>query len=233
MTINPDAMVFFRIGLITVNATVFYTWVVMAILCLTSYAITKNLKTHGRITHWQSILESLYCMVAGQIRDVTEQEPSSYIPFLGTLFIFIFTANIMEVVPLYHPPTSSLSTTAALAVCVFFAVPCFAIMNHGVWMFLKEYARPSIFMVPFNILGEITRTISLAVRLFGNIMSESLIAGIFLMIVPLFVPVVMQVFGLVIGTVQAYIFFMLATVFIGSAAGTKERGLNKNNGKEE
>jgi len=125
------------------------------------------------------------------------------VSFLGTLFIFIFTANIMEVVPLYHPPTASLSTTAALAVCVFFAVPYFTIMKHGALKFLKEYAEPSIFM------------------------GESLIAGILLLIVPLFVPVAMQLFGIVIGTVQAYIFFTLATVFIGSAAGTKESVLNK------
>jgi F-type H+-transporting ATPase subunit a len=227
MTINPDSMELFRIGLIPINATIFYTWVVMTVLCVASYAITKNLKTHGKITRWQSILESLYSLVAGQIREVTGQDPSAYVSFLGTLFIFIFTANIMEVVPLYHPPTASLSTTAALAVCVFFAVPYFTIMKHGALKFLKEYAEPSIFMAPFNILGEITRTISLAVRLFGNIMSESLIAGILLLIVPLFVPVAMQLFGIVIGTVQAYIFFTLATVFIGSAAGTKESVLNK------
>jgi F-type H+-transporting ATPase subunit a len=168
------------------------------------------------------VLETLYTLISVQIKDVTSADPTPLVPFLGTLFVFILTANLMEVVPLFHPPTASLSTTAALSVCVFFAVPVFGIMKKGVWGFLKEYAEPSVFMIFFNILGEITRTVSLSVRLFGNIMSETLIAGILLIMVPLFVPVVMQIFGIIIGTVQAYIFFILATVFVGSAAAGRQ-----------
>ncbi|MGB5158211.1 F0F1 ATP synthase subunit A [Desulfobacterium sp. N47] len=219
---NPDQIIFFKAGVFPINATIFFTWVIMLLLCLISWTITGKLSSGPKISRFQSILETIYTLISSQIKDVTGSDPTPLVPFLGTLFVFILTANLMEVVPLFHPPTASLSTTAALSICVFFAVPVFGIMKKGVWGFLKEYAQPSVFMILFNILGEITRTVSLSVRLFGNIMSETLIAGILLVLVPLFVPVVMQIFGIIIGTVQAYIFFILATVFVGSAASGKQ-----------
>ncbi|MBN2755175.1 MAG: F0F1 ATP synthase subunit A [Candidatus Goldbacteria bacterium] len=217
MEINPDNMQLFGIGAIKINATIFYTWIVMALLTGFSAVITSRLSTGAKIPRWQGVLEVIVSFVSGQIRQVIGRDPWPYVPFLGTLGIFILVCNLMEVVPLYHPPTSSLSTTAALAVSVFFAVPFFGIMKNGLWAHIKSYFQPSFFMLPFHIISEVSRTVSLAVRLFGNIMSESLMIGVFLSVVPLFVPLVMQVFGLVIGVVQAYIFFTLATVYIGSS----------------
>jgi len=120
-------------------------------------------------------------------------------------------------VPGYVPPTSSLSTTAALAICVFFAVPVYGIANEGFISYLKQYMKPTPLMLPFNILGEFTRTLALAVRLFGNVMSETKIAAILLAVVPFFFPVIMEILGLLIGMIQAFIFTVLAMIYIASA----------------
>jgi F-type H+-transporting ATPase subunit a len=155
--------------------------------------------------------------IEAQVGAVLGLNARPFLPFLGTLFLFILTANLLEVVPLYHAPTSSLSTTAALAASVFFAVPFYGIRKRGLAGYFREYLKPSPLMLPFNVISELSRTASLAVRLFGNMMSEGLIAAALLAIVPLFVPMIMQGFGLVIGAIQAYIFFTLASVYIGAA----------------
>ena len=233
MEIDSDKVIYFKAGFFVINQTIACTWVVMSVLCLIAWLATRSITSGPKISRWQGLLETGIAMCRGQIFDVMKQDPGPYLAFLGTLFLFIFTSNVMESVPGFHATTASLSTTAALAVSVFIAVPVFGIMKKGVLEFLKNYTDPSIIMLPFNIISELSRTVSLAVRLFGNIMSGSLIGGVLLMIVPLFVPVVMQLFGLLIGTVQAYIFFTLATVFIGSAvAATAETGRTKK-GKEE
>ena len=216
MNINPDKQVLFEYGPLHLNATILWTWVVMAVLTVTSAVITSGLSA-GRRGPWENALEAVGVFFSSQVRGIMGIEPSPFVPFLGTLGLFILFSNIMEVVPLFHPPTSSLSTTAALAVCVFFAVPYFGIRKKGLWNHLKTYFLPTPLMLPFHLIAEVSRTISLAVRLFGNIMSEALILAVLLSIVPLFLPLVMQAFGLVIGTVQAYIFFTLAAVYIGSS----------------
>ena len=133
----------------------------------------------------------------------------------------------MDIVPGYHAPTGSLNTTAALSLCVFFAVPVFGIATGGVGAYLKNYIKPSPIMLPFNIIGELSRTLALAVRLFGNIMSGSMIAGILLSIAPLFLPVIMDAFGLLVGQIQAYIFAILASVYIASSIRTKKKNIDK------
>lgn len=217
MEINPDNMELFAIGALKINATIFYTWIVMAVLVSASAVITSKLSTGKKVPRWQSVLETFVTFISGQTKEVTGRNPWDFVPFLGTLALFILACNVMEVVPLYHPPTSSLSTTAALAVAVFFAVPFFGITQKGLWNHLKSYFQPSPIMLPFHVISELSRTISLAVRLFGNMMSESLMVAVFLSVVPLFIPLVMQGFGLIIGIVQAYIFFTLASVYIGSS----------------
>jgi F-type H+-transporting ATPase subunit a len=153
-----------------------------------------------------------------QIRGIAQMSPDRYIPFSGTLFLFISVANLLDIIPGYRTPTSSLSTTAALAICVFFAVPIYGIERVGVVRYLKHYVEPSILMLPFHIIGEFSRTIALAVRLFGNMMSETMLIAILLSIAPLFLPVPLELLGLLIGQVQAYIFAVLATVYIVSAS---------------
>ena len=157
-----------------------------------------------------------------QIRQISQQDPGPYLPFIGTLFIFISFSNLLTIFPGYHPPTDSLSTTAALALCVLVAVPFFGIAQQGLRGYLSHYLKPTVLMLPFHILSELTRTLALAVRLFGNVMSGAMIGAILLAVVPLFFPLIMQLLELLIGQVQAFIFAVLATVYIASAAQAHE-----------
>lgn len=217
MNVTPDAVVLFESGALKVNATLAWTWGVMLLLAAGSWGITRRLTGSERISRGQNLLEVLVLGVLEQIRELGPARPERFLPFVGTLFVFVAVSNTLGVVPGFEPPTGSLSTTAALALCVFVAVPYFGIRERGVGGYLKQYLQPTPFMLPFNLIGEVSRTLSLAVRLFGNIMSGSMIVAILLAIAPLLFPVVMQVLGLLTGIIQAYIFSMLAMVFIASA----------------
>ena len=218
MTINPDGIILFEWGWFQINATIFFTWLVMLFLTLGSWLITRKLTSEGTLSRWQNLLEVIVNGIKGQIYEVSRQEPGPYLPFVGTLFIFIAISNILAIIPGYIPPTSSLSTTAALAICVFIAVPVFGVTNQGVMNYLRQYLQPTFFMLPFNIIGELSRTLALAVRLYGNMMSGTIIVAILLTITPLIFPVVMQALGLLTGLIQAYIFAILAMVYIASAS---------------
>jgi F-type H+-transporting ATPase subunit a len=171
-----------------------------------------------------NLLEIIVTGIEKQIEEVGLSPPRKYIGFLGTLFLFIATASLCTIFPGYSPPTSSLSTTVALALCVFVAVPLFGILDQGVWGYLKTYIEPTIIMLPFNIISELSRTLALSIRLFGNMMSGEMIVGILLTITPLLFPIVMTVLGLLTGMVQAYIFSILAAVYIAAATrGRKSR----------
>lgn len=217
MTITPDTIVYWQLGPYAITATLVFTWVVMAILVLVSWLVTRRLTTGARVSRGQLLLEIVVNGIRAQIREVDDSNPDRYLPFVGTLFLFIVTSNVLSVVPGFHPPTGSLSTTSALALCVFVAVPVFGIASHGPGAYFRSYLQPSPFMLPFNLIGEVTRTIALAIRLFGNMMSGTMIAAIALAIAPLFFPVIMNVLGLLIGVIQAYIFSILALVFIAAA----------------
>jgi F-type H+-transporting ATPase subunit a len=217
MELSPDTLVFWQWGPLRINATLVYTWLVMAILVLGSWLATRNLTIEPHMSIWQNALESLVTLTRRQIEEIMHQKPAPFLPFIGTLFLFISVANLLSVLPGYRAPTGSLSTTAALATVVFIAVPVFGIQRLGLGGYVKQYIQPTVFMLPFHIIGELSRTLGLAVRLFGNVMSGDLIAAILLAIVPLFFPVIMQLLGLLIGQIQAYIFAVLATVFIASA----------------
>jgi len=202
---------------VKLNATILFTWLVMAILALGSWLVTRRLSTGPRLSRLQNLLEVLVTGMRDQIRDVSGQDPGQYLPFVGTLFLFIAMANLLSVVPGYEPPTGSLSTTAALAACVFVAVPLYGVASQGLLGYLKHYIRPTPLMLPFNLTGELSRTLALAVRLYGNMMSGTVIAAILIGFVPLFVPILMQLLGLLTGMIQAYIFAVLAMVYIASA----------------
>jgi len=217
MEISPDAIIIFQWNGIHLNATILFTWVVMLILILISWLATRNLTIGPKISRWQNFLEVIVGYIRQQVKEITQQNPDPFIPFLGTLFLFISVSNLLAIIPGYQPPTGSLSTTSALAICVFFAIPIFGIAKRGGMAYFKHYLEPSIFMAPFNVIGDFSRTLALAVRLFGNVMSGSLIVAVLLIITPLFIPIVMQVLGLLIGQIQAYIFTVLATVYIASA----------------
>lgn len=218
MHISPDNVVLLQWGGVAINATIVFTWGIMLLLSLGSRLITRRLSTTEQLSRWQNLLEVLVDGMREQIRQVSHQEPEQYLEFIGTLFLFIASANILTIVPGYLPPTGSLSTTAGLAGCVFVAVPLYGIMHQGLAGYLRHYLQPSLFMMPFNIIGEFSRTIALAVRLFGNVMSGHMIVAILVSIVPLIFPLIMQVFGLLTGLIQAYIFAVLAIVYIASSA---------------
>lgn len=220
MRLSPDELIFLQYGFIKLNATIVYTWGLMLVMVIGSKIITNKLSTGLERSRWQNILEIIVTSILEQIEDIGLDQPKKYLGFLGTLFLFIGMANLCIIIPGYEPPTGSLSTTAALALCVFVAVPLFGIEEQGIGNYLKTYTEPTIIMLPFNIISELSRTLALAVRLFGNIMSGSMIVAILLTITPFIFPIVMTALGLLVGTVQAYIFSVLATVYI--AAATRE-----------
>jgi len=222
MNITPDNITIFHWGSFAVNATLFYTWIVMSILILGSWWITRKISSDIPVSRWQHLLEVVVSALRTQIRETCDEEPSRYMPFIGTLFIFVAVSNLLSIIPGYHPPTGSLSTTTALALCVFVAVPLYGISQQGLINYLKHYISPSVFMLPFNIIGEVSRTLALAVRLYGNIMAGTMILAILLIVTPFFVPIAMRAFGILIGLIQAYIFAVLATVYIASASRAQE-----------
>lgn len=217
MKLTPDESIAWQHGFIVINSTITWTWVIMIVLTVASWLITRRLRTDIRISRWQCILEMIVIGINKQIKEIGLQQPEKYIGFLGTLFLFIATSNLCIIFPFYEPPTSSLSTTAALAISVFVAVPFYGILEGGLRNYLKSYLQPTFIMLPFNIISELSRTLALAVRLFGNIMSGGVIASILLSITPFFFPAVMNALGLLTGMVQAYIFSILATVYIAAA----------------
>ncbi|HZX21916.1 MAG TPA: F0F1 ATP synthase subunit A [Woeseiaceae bacterium] len=223
MTISPDGIVVFEWGWLRLTATVVWTWAVMALMTIGSWLITRRLQTGTELSRWQNLVEVIVTGIRDQIRQVSHQEPGGYLPFVGTLFLFIATANLLNVVPGYMAPTGSLSTTTALAICVFVAVPLYGIVYEGPLAYLRHYVHPTWLMLPFNVIGEISRTIALAVRLYGNIMSGTVLVAILVSLTPYFFPVVMQLLGLLTGMIQAYIFAVLAMVYIASATSAHER----------
>lgn len=217
MKLSPDETVFWQHGFITINLTIVTTWALMLVLILAARLVTRKLKTDNTISRWQCILEMIVTGINQQIKEVGLNHPEQYISFIGTLFLFIGISNLCIIFPGYTPPTASLSTTAALALCVFIAVPFYGISKSGLGGYLKSYLKPTFIMLPFNLISEISRTLALAVRLFGNIMSGGMIVAILLSISPFIFPVIMNALGLLTGMVQAYIFSILATVYIAAA----------------
>ncbi len=217
MRLSPDEVIYWQHGLFKINATLAFTWGLMIVLAVGSKLVTRHLSAGLSRSRWQNLLEIIVIAIEKQIEDVGLRHPRRYLAFLGTLFLFIAVASLCTVLPGYKPPTGSLSTTAALALCVFVAVPLFGIRRQGLFRYLASYTHPTVIMLPFNIIGDLSRTLALAVRLFGNIMSEEMIVGILLTITPFLFPIVMTVLGLLTGMVQAYIFSILAAVYIAAA----------------
>lgn len=222
MRLSPDQMIFWQHGFFKLNATILFTWGVMLILAVGSKLVTRRLSTDLDRSRWQNLLEIIVTSIMQQIEEVGLRHPQRYIGFLGTLFLFVATAALCTVIPGYEPPTGSLSTTVALALCVFVAVPLFGIEEQGMGGYLKSYVQPTVIMLPFNIISEVSRTLALAVRLFGNMMSGAMIIGILLSITPFIFPVFMTLLGLLTGMVQAYIFSILAAVYIAAATQTRK-----------
>ncbi|HEY6927137.1 MAG TPA: F0F1 ATP synthase subunit A [Steroidobacteraceae bacterium] len=222
MRLTSDQLVLWHYGFVKLNATIVTTWLLMLLLALGAWLITRRLSTELNTSRWQAALEILITGIDEQIKEVGLAVPQHYLPFIGTLFLFIATANLLTILPVYEPPTGSLSTTTALALCVFVAVPLFGIGRRGWRRYLRSYREPTLLMLPFNLISEVSRTLALAIRLFGNMMSGTMIIAILLTITPFLFPVAMSALGLLTGMVQAYIFCVLAAVYIAAATGDAE-----------
>ncbi len=222
MRLSSDSFILWQHGFFKLNVTIVTTWVLMAVMVVGAKLITRNLEHKVHISRWQGLLEVIVVSIRKQIREVGLSRPERYLGFLGTLFLFIALSNFCTIIPGYEPPTGSLSTTAALALSVFVAVPLYGITESGLGAYLRSYTRPTILMLPFNIISELSRTLAMAIRLFGNIMSGTMILAILLTITPFLFPIVMSLLGLLTGMVQAYIFSILATVYIAAATRVRE-----------
>ena len=227
MRLSPDQIIFWQHGFFKLNGTIVFTWGLMIVLAVGAKLITRNLSTELERTRWQNFLEIIVTGINKQIEEVGLRHPEKYLGFLGTLFLFVAVSALCTIIPGYEPPTASLSTTVALALCVFVAVPLFGIEDQGLGGYLKSYIEPTVIMLPFNIISELSRTLALAVRLFGNMMSGAMIIGILLTITPFIFPIVMTLLGLLTGMVQAYIFSILAAVYIAAATRTRRPKLEK------
>lgn len=223
--LGPDSTIYAEWNFIRINATLVFTWLTMILLVGGSWLITRNLSTRPPIGRKQTVLEAIVDLLDSQVSEVMNRSSRRYLPFIGTLFLFIVTMNLLDVIPGFSAPTASISTTAALALCVFLAVPLYGVQSQGWRNYLKQYMEPSPIVLPFNIIGELSRTLALAVRLFGNIMSGQMTVAILLSLAPLFFPIIMQLLGLLIGFIQAYIFAVLAAVFIASGLRQNAEGV--------
>jgi F-type H+-transporting ATPase subunit a len=217
-----DTSVVFHLGPIPITAPVVVSWGIMALLAGGSWLFTRRLTLQP--SGVQTGLELVVQTISEQIRATMRAEPRRYLPLIGTLFLFILAANWSSMVPGVEPPTAHIETDAALALIVFVAIAWFGIRARGVVGWLTSFAEPNLLMLPLNLVESITRTFSLLVRLFGNVMSGVFVIGIILSLVGLLVPVPLMALELLTGAVQAYIFSVLAMVFIAGAVGDASPG---------
>lgn len=221
METNPLAAdILFSLGPVPISRAVVTTWIIMGVLVLGSAVILRKPKL--RAGPAQTMLEILVETLGRQIREILNRDPGPFLPILGTLFIFLVVANLATVVPGATPPTGHIETPAALAAIVFVSVHVFGLRARGLPRYLRHYVQPNPVMLPLNVLSEMTRTFSLMIRLFGNMMSHEFVIAIVVFLAGLFVPVPFMLLGILIGIIQAYIFTVLATVYIGAAVGSVE-----------
>ena len=227
MTSPLTSNTLFHLGPVPVTAAVVTTWAIMMGLALGGILLRRSLSRTPSAT--QAAVELVVEAVDGQIRDTMGVEPSPYRAFIGTLFLFIFVANWCSLVPGVEPPTAQIETDAALALVVFVAVIWYGIRAGGVRGYLATFASPNPIMIPLNFLESLTRTFSLVVRLFGNVMSGVVVVGIVLSVAGLLVPIPLMALDLLTGAVQAYIFAVLAMVFIAGAVSEGKKDTEANN----
>jgi F-type H+-transporting ATPase subunit a len=214
--------ILFHLGPLSITRPVVTTWAIIAALTLGSWVVTRRLALHPH--RRQVTLELIVTGIVGQVEEVIRKDARPFLPILGTLFIFLVAANLCGVLPGVEAPTGKLETPAALALIVFVSVHFFGVRTRGLLGYLASFAKPKLIMLPLNVISEVTRTFSLMVRLFGNVMSGEFIIALIVGLAGLFVPIPLMALEILVGVVQAYIFTVLATVFIGAAVDTVERG---------
>ncbi len=215
------AVTAFHLGGLAIARPVVTTWAIMAVVGGGSWLLTRRLAL--KPARLQSALELIVTGIESQIEDVLRRSARPLLPLLGTLFIYLVLANLCGLLPGVEAPTGRIETPAALALIVFLAVHYFGVRAHGTLGYLKSFAKPKLLMLPLNIVSEVTRTFSLMVRLFGNVMSGEFLIALVMALAGLFVPIPLMALEVLVGVVQAYIFSVLATVFIGAAAGGTEQ----------
>jgi F-type H+-transporting ATPase subunit a len=216
----PDIL--FHFGPVPISRPVVTTWAIMAVLTGVSWLGLRRARIQPGTL--QTVLEIVVETIAKQVTDIIRRDPWPYLPLLGTLFVFLVFANLSAIVPGMKPPTGHIETPAALAAIVFLSVHFFGIRSRGLGEYARHYTKPSVMLLPLNVLSEITRTFSLMVRLFGNMMSHEFVIAIVVFLAGLFLPIPFMLLGILIGIIQAYIFTVLAAVFIGAAVGSVEAG---------
>ena len=217
-----ESEILFRIGAVPIARSVVTSTCIVVLLAFVSWAITRRFDDRpGRL---QTAIEAMVLTVGDQVRGVIGRDPEPFLPVIGTLFLFIVTANLSAAVPGVKPPTASIETPAALALAVFFSVHVYGIREKGFFRYLASFLKPNPLLLPIRLLSEITRTFSLTVRLFGNMMSHELVLGVIAAIAGLLVPIPFLALGILIGVIQAYIFSILATVYLGAAIGAVDEG---------
>ncbi|MBN2675969.1 MAG: F0F1 ATP synthase subunit A [Alphaproteobacteria bacterium] len=239
MNLSPDQVIFWtekfslfgREFTFNLNMTLVGTWLVMLLIFLGCYFATRRLHDGLTINRWQNFLETIVSWLKNEVENALQRKANFIFPIIASLFVFVFVSNLSGVIPLpfyvpltgdwavYIPPTGSFSTTIGLTLVVMLAVPLFGVARNGFLGYLKRYIEPQWILLPFNIIGEISGGVSLAIRLYGNIMSGTVIIAILLSLAPVFIPTVMQLFGMLTGVIQAYIFATLALVYIVAGLG--------------
>jgi F-type H+-transporting ATPase subunit a len=213
--ITPEPL--FNIGPAQITDSVITTWIVMALLAALGYTASKRLRLYP--PKWQVLLETAIEGINSAIEEVLERDPWPFLPIIGTLWILIAMSNLLGLIPGLMSPTRDLSTTAALAVISFLAVHYYGIKYNGFLKYIKHYMEPIWVLFPFHVLSEVSRTVALMLRLFGNVLSGEMIAGVLLLVAGFLVPVPFALLEVVVAILQAYIFGMLTLIFI--AAGIK------------
>lgn len=212
----------FRIGPIAVTNTVVVTWGIMLVLGVAAWAARRRLTTTPG--PWQVVVEGVVTAIEEAIRAVLPQHYRQVMPFIATLWTFILTANLASLIPGVRSPTGDLSLTAGLALLVFLAVHGYGIRSQGLRSYLRHYLQPSPILLPFHLIGEFTRTLALAVRLFGNMFSLQMAALLVLLVAGFLAPVPLLVLHIIEAVVQAYIFGMLALIYVAGAIQSHESG---------
>ena len=214
----PDIL--FHLGPVPISRAVVTTWAIMALI----FGFLRLAMPHASIKAGpvQAALEIVVTTIADQLREILDRDPWPFLPLLGSLFIFLALANLSAVIPGAAPPTGHIETPMALALIVFLSVHVSGVRARGLGRYLRHYLEPSPFLMPLNLLSELTRIFSLMIRLFGNMMSHEFVIAILALLAGLLVPVPFLLLGILIGLIQAYIFTVLATVYIAAAVGAVE-----------
>ncbi len=213
---NYDQTIVFYFFDIPINTTIMSTWIVNFLLVILSWLAIRKLSTDIHISKWQTFMEMIVLWLKSEFKETSSDNPLKYMGLGMALFMFIIVSNLLTIFPWFKPATASLSTTFAFAFIVFLAIPYFSIKNGGVKKYLNKFITPSLIMFPMNIFSEFSTTFAMALRLYGNMLSGVMFGAILTSFLPFLLPLPTQILGLLTGSIQAYIFALLAVIYASS-----------------